>query len=56
MALRKKAQIFASMAKLWARMPQLGDSGKILEEDRDRTAAPKRPRNLLRRDSYGARS
>jgi antitoxin (DNA-binding transcriptional repressor) of toxin-antitoxin stability system len=33
---QKKAKIFASMEKLWARMPQLGDSGAIIEEDRDR--------------------
>jgi prevent-host-death family protein len=32
----KKARIFASMRPLWARMPQVGDSTKIVEEDRDR--------------------
>jgi len=32
----KKARIFASMRKIWARMPQAGDSTKILEEDRSR--------------------
>ncbi len=32
----KKARIFASMEKLWTRMPRVGDSGKIIEEDRDR--------------------
>jgi len=32
----KKARIFASMRKIWARMPQVGDSTKILEEDRSR--------------------
>ncbi len=32
----KKAQIFASMRKIWAGMPQVGDSTKIIEEDRDR--------------------
>jgi prevent-host-death family protein len=32
----KKAQIFASMRKIWARMPQVSDSTKILEEDRGR--------------------
>jgi len=32
----KKARIFTSMRKTWARMPQVGDSTKILEEDRSR--------------------
>ena len=32
----KKARIFTSMGKIWARMPQAGDSAKILEEDRSR--------------------
>ena len=32
----KKARIFNSMRKIWARMPQAGDSTKILEEDRSR--------------------
>ena len=32
----KKARIFNSMRKIWARMPQFGDSTKILEEDRSR--------------------
>ncbi len=32
----KKARIFASMRSIWSRMPQVGDSGKILEEDRSR--------------------
>lgn len=32
----KKALIFASMQKVWNRMPQVGDSTKILEEDRNR--------------------
>ena len=32
----KKARIFSSMRKIWARMPQVGDSTKILEEDRSR--------------------
>jgi prevent-host-death family protein len=32
----KKAQIFDSMREIWARMPQVGDSTKIIEEDRDR--------------------
>ena len=32
----KKARIFDSMKEIWARMPQVGDSTKIIEEDRDR--------------------
>jgi antitoxin (DNA-binding transcriptional repressor) of toxin-antitoxin stability system len=32
----KKARIFDSMREVWARMPQVGDSTKIIEEDRDR--------------------
>jgi prevent-host-death family protein len=32
----RKTRIFASMRKLWARMPQVGDSTRILEEDRSR--------------------
>ena len=32
----KKARIFASMRKIWARMPQVSDSTKIVEEDRGR--------------------
>ena len=32
----EKARIFASMRRIWARMPQAGDSTKILEEDRNR--------------------
>ena len=32
----KKARIFDSMREIWARMPQVGDSTKIVEEDRDR--------------------
>ena len=32
----KKARIFASMRKIWARMPQVGDSTEILDEDRSR--------------------
>lgn len=31
----KKTRIFTSMRKIWARMPQVGDSAKILEEDRN---------------------
>jgi prevent-host-death family protein len=36
MPARKKAHIFTSMREIWARMPQLGDSTKLLEEDRSR--------------------
>ena len=36
MAPAKKARIFASMQKVWNRMPRVGDSTKILEEDRGR--------------------
>ena len=32
----KKAQIFDSMREIWARMPLVGDSTKMIEEDRDR--------------------
>lgn len=32
----KKARIFDSMRDIWARMPQVGDSTKIMEDDRDR--------------------
>ncbi|HYL78506.1 MAG TPA: type II toxin-antitoxin system prevent-host-death family antitoxin [Bryobacteraceae bacterium] len=32
----KKTRIFTSMRKIWARMPQVGDSTTILEEDRNR--------------------
>jgi prevent-host-death family protein len=32
----RKAQIFDSMREIWARMPQVTDSGRIIEEDRDR--------------------
>ena len=32
----KKALIFDSMRDIWARMPQLGDSTTMIEEDRDR--------------------
>jgi hypothetical protein len=31
-----KKRIFASMRDLWAGMPQAGDSGKIIEADRNR--------------------
>jgi antitoxin (DNA-binding transcriptional repressor) of toxin-antitoxin stability system len=36
MAAGKKARIFTSMRRIWARMPQVSDSAKILEEDRSR--------------------
>jgi len=32
----QKARIFSSMRKVWARMPQVSDSTKILDEDRSR--------------------
>ena len=32
----KKARIFTSMRKLWAQMPQVSDSTRIIEEDRNR--------------------
>ena len=32
----KKTRILRSMRKVWARMPQVSDSTKILEEDRGR--------------------
>jgi antitoxin (DNA-binding transcriptional repressor) of toxin-antitoxin stability system len=32
----KKAQIFASMRKVWDRMPQVSDSTKMLDDDRNR--------------------
>jgi antitoxin (DNA-binding transcriptional repressor) of toxin-antitoxin stability system len=32
----RKGRIFDAMQEVWARMPQVGDSAKILEEDRDR--------------------
>jgi prevent-host-death family protein len=32
----EKARIFASMRKVWARMPDVGDSTTIIEEDRNR--------------------
>ena len=36
MSAAKKARIFTSMKRLWARMPQVGDSTKLIAEDRDR--------------------
>jgi len=32
----EKALLFDSMQEIWDRMPQVGDSTKIIEEDRDR--------------------
>jgi prevent-host-death family protein len=32
----KKARIFDSMGEIWARMPQVSDSTRIIEEDRNR--------------------
>ena len=32
----EKARIFASMRKIWARMPPVGDSTELLEADRNR--------------------
>ena len=32
----KKALIFEAMQEVWARMPRVGDSTKMIEEDRDR--------------------
>jgi prevent-host-death family protein len=32
----RKALIFDAMREIWARMPQVGDGTKIIEEDRDR--------------------
>lgn len=32
----KRARIIDSMRKIWTRMPQVSDSTKIIEEDRDR--------------------
>ena len=31
-----KERIFDSMREIWDRMPQVGDSTRIIEEDRDR--------------------
>lgn len=36
MPVDKKARIFKSMRSIWARMPQVADSTKIIGEDRDR--------------------
>jgi prevent-host-death family protein len=32
----KLCRILDSMTEIWSRMPQVGDSAKIIEEDRDR--------------------
>jgi prevent-host-death family protein len=32
----KKARIFAGMQEIWGRMPQVGDSTHMIEDDRDR--------------------
>ena len=32
----RKALIFDAMREIWTRMPQVSDSTKIIEEDRDR--------------------
>jgi len=36
MAAGKKARLFTSMRRIWARMPQVSNSTRILEEDRSR--------------------
>jgi antitoxin (DNA-binding transcriptional repressor) of toxin-antitoxin stability system len=36
MPVGKKARIFDSMKEFWARMPEVSDSTKIIDEDRDR--------------------
>jgi hypothetical protein len=36
MSAAKKTRIFSSMQDLWDRLPQVGDSTMIVEEDRDR--------------------
>ncbi len=36
MAAGKNADIFNSMRQIWARLPETGDSTKIVEEDRNR--------------------
>lgn len=32
----KKAKIFASMEKIWSRLPEMGDSSELISEDRNR--------------------
>lgn len=36
MPARKKARIFDSMGKIWARMPQIDGNARIIDEDRSR--------------------
>jgi prevent-host-death family protein len=36
MVAAKKARIFASMQRVWNRMPRVSDSTKIIEDDRGR--------------------
>ena len=36
MSAAKKARIFTSMKRVWSRMPQAGDSTKIIASDRNR--------------------
>ncbi len=36
MTVRNKARIFTSMQRIWARMPQVSDSTKVLAKDRGR--------------------
>jgi prevent-host-death family protein len=36
MTAAKKSRIFASMQKIWDRMPPVSDSTKIIEDDRNR--------------------
>lgn len=36
MSAAKHARVFASMREIWDSMPSVGDSTKIIEEDRDR--------------------
>ncbi len=36
MAAAKRARIFASMQKVWARMPRVSDSTNLIKDDRNR--------------------
>jgi len=36
LAAAKKARIFTSMRRIWARMPRVSDSTKMIEDDRSR--------------------
>jgi antitoxin (DNA-binding transcriptional repressor) of toxin-antitoxin stability system len=36
LAAAKKARIFKSMGRIWARMPRVSDSTKMIEDDRSR--------------------